>query len=277
MSYEVKTKEKPAMEMAYLYDLYLVPMWREVFDQLVDEEVKLPQEGKILDAECGTGGYAVEVSAKLGAKAEVIGVDSSPERLELARAKASVQYLKHIHFAQGTLDALGQADEDFDLVIGDASMMEPEQIGAAFSELARVAKPGATVALKLTARGSFDEFFSIYWEALHDLSLEELTPQLETLITERLTVTQAEQLAKAAGLKHVRHVTHKQEFDFSDAAAFLTSPLIETSFLDDWLKILPDAETARQARAAVFTIIDRERQEMDFYVSIKATLIIGQK
>ncbi len=277
MSYEVKAEEKTATEMAYLYDLYIVPVWREVFDQLVDEHVTLPPEGKILDAECGTGGYAVELSAKLGAKAEVVGVDSSHERLELARAKATVQYLKHIHFAQGSLDALGQADEDFDLVIGDASMLKPERIGAAFSELARVAKPGATVALKLTTRGSFDEFFSIYWEALHDLDLEEVTPQLEGLITERLTVTQAEQLARAAGLKHVRSVTRKEEFDFNDAAAFLSAPLIENSFLDGWLKILPDAKAARQARAAVSRLIDRERHEMDFDVSIKATLIIGQK
>src|SRR6185295_4649763 len=125
MSYEVKTAEKPATEMAYVYDLYIVPVWREIFDQMVEDEITLPPEGKILDAECGTGGYAVEMSAKLGAKAEVIGVDSSQERLELARAKAAVQYLKHINFAPGSLDALGQADEDFDLVIGDASMMEP--------------------------------------------------------------------------------------------------------------------------------------------------------
>lgn len=277
MSYEVKTEEKTATEMAYLYDLYIVPMWREVFDQLVDEEVTPPPEGKILDAECGTGGFAVDLSGKLGAKVEVVGVDSSAERLGLARAKALAQHLKHINFEQGSLTALGQADEDFDLVIGDASMLKLEQIGAALVELARVAKPGATVALKLTTRGSFDEFFSIYWEALHDLGLEEVTPQLENLITERLTVTHVEQLAKAAGLKHVRSVTRKQEFDFNDATEFLSAPLIETSFLGDWLKILPDAKAIKQARAALSTIIDRERYEMDFYVSIKATLIIGQK
>jgi ubiquinone/menaquinone biosynthesis C-methylase UbiE len=269
--------ERSAKELAYLYDLYIAPVWREVFDRLVDEEITVPQEGKILDAGCGTGGYAVDLSAKLGAKAEVVGVDASDERLELARAKAAVQHVKHVNFAKGTLGALEQADNDFDLVIGDASMLEPEQIGDAFAELTRVAKPGATIALKLATRGSFDEFFSIYWEALHDLNLEAYTPQLEGLITKRPTVTQAEQLARDAGLKQVRSVTRKERFDFSDAAAFLTAPLIESSFLNHWLEILPNAQSAEQAREAVAVIIDRERQEMDFDVSIKATLIIGQK
>lgn len=276
-AHQTITETKSEKEKAYLYDLYVVPLWREVFDQLVDDEVTLPKTGRILDAECGTGGYAVALSEKLGVKVEVVGVDSSDERLELARAKAAVQKLNDVHFAQGSLQTLKQADADFDLVIGDASMLEPEQIGTAFTELARVAKPGATVALKLTTRGSFDEFFSIYWEALHDLNLEEITPQLETLITERLTVTEAEQHARQAGLKHVRSVTRKERFDFPDAAAFLSAPLIETSFLSDWLEILPDAQTAEDVRAAVIGIIDRERQEMDFDVSIKATLIMGQK
>ena len=266
-----------AKELAYLYDLYVVPTWREAFDQLVDEEVKPPEEGRVLDAGCGTGGYTIDLSARLGAKAEVVGVDESEERLELARAKAVVQHLHHVNFAQGEMVALGQADEDFDLVIGDASMMPSDRIDEALGELARVAKPGATVALKLTTRGSFDEFFSLYWEALHDLGLEDLTPQLEELITERLTVDQAERLARGAGLRHVRSVTRKQEFDYDDAANFLAAPLIETSFLDRWLEILPDSETAGRVRAALAEVIDRERHEMDFDVSIKATLVIGQK
>jgi ubiquinone/menaquinone biosynthesis C-methylase UbiE len=268
---------KSAGEEAYLYDLFIAPAWREPFDEMVDEEVTLPAQGKILDAGCGTGGYTVELSARLGAKAEVVGVDPSPARLELARAKASVQMLRHINFASGSLDALGQADADFDLVIGDASMLEPKRIGAALAELVRVAKPGATVTLKLTTRGSFDEFFSIFWEALHDLELEDCTPALETLITERLTVTQAEQLAAAAGLKRIRSVTRKERFDFADAAAFLTSPLIETFFLNHWLEILPDAAAAARVRDDLVEVIDRARADLDFDVSIKATLIIGHK
>jgi len=269
--------EQDPKELAFLYDLYIAPTWRERFDELVDAEVALPAEGMVLDAGCGTGGYAVETAAKLAGRLAVVGVDPSPERLALARAKAETQKVKGVEFVQGMLAALGLKADGYDLVIGDASMLPTGELGAALRELARVARPGATVALKLTTRGSFDEFFSIYWEALHDLGLEEFTPQLEGLITERLTATQAQESAAAAGLRHVRSVTRKERFDFEDAAAFLASPLIATSFLGGWLDILPDAATARRVRDALVEVIDRERYGMEFDISIKATLVVGQK
>jgi len=268
---------RDAKELAYLYDLYVAPGWREAFDQMIDEEIVLPQEGRFLDAGCGTGGYAIDLAIRGGAKTEVVGVDSSQERLVLARGKAEVKKIDRVEFREGSLRSLGFADEEFDLVIGDASMEPPAEIGPAIGELARVARRDAPVVLKLTTRGSFDEFFSIYWESLYNLGLLDYTPQLEGLITERLTVSDAERVAADAGLKNVRSVTRKERFDYSDGKEFFESPLIETFFLDDWLAMLPDDETRRLVQEQVMKIIDEERHAMDFDVSIKATLIIGQK
>ena len=264
-------------EMAYLYDLYVAPAWREAFDQMVDEEIELPKEGKFLDAGCGAGGYAIDLAIRGGAKTEVVGIDPSPEKLVLARGKAELKKLDRVEFLQGLMRSLEFPDEEFDLVIGDASMASPSEVGPALAELGRVAKKGATVVLKLTTRGSFDEFFSIYWESLYNLGLLDYTQQLEGLITERLTVSDAEQLALDAGLEHVRSVTSKERFDYKDGKEFFESPLIEAFFLNDWLAILPDEETRRQVQQQLMKIIDEERHRMDFDVSIKATLIIGQK
>src|SRR5262245_25212977 len=268
---------RDAKEMAYLYDLYVAPGWCEAFDQMVDDEVELPKEGRFLDAECGTGGYSIDLSIRGGAKTEVVGVDPSPEKLLLARGKAEVKKVDLVEFREGSLQSLKFDDGEFDLVIGDASMASPSEIGPSLAELTRVAKYGATVVLKLTTRGSFDEFFSIYWESLYNLGLLDYTPQLEGLITERMTVSDAEQIAIDSGLKHVRSVTRKERFDYSDGNEFFNSPLIETFFLNDWLAILPDEETRRQVREQMARIIDEDRHNMDFDVSIKATLIIGQK
>jgi ubiquinone/menaquinone biosynthesis C-methylase UbiE len=307
MNHSNANTPKNAKEMAFLYDLYVTPQWREAFDQMVDEEVELPKEGKFLDAECGTGGYAVDMVIRGGPKTEVVGVDPSPEKLALARAKAEVKKVERVEFREGSLLSLGFPDDEFDLVIGDASMLPPAKIGAAMAELTRVAKKGATVVLKLTTRGSFDEFFSIYWEALYKQGLLDYVPQLEALITERLTVSDAEQIATDAGLKQVQSVTRKERFDFKDGEAFLESPLIETFFLPDWLAILPNEDARERLRRQLTEIIDegcynsdfgieemkpvelddgetREesageegRHKMDFDVSIKATLILGKK
>ena len=268
---------RDAKELAYLYDLYIVPGWREAFDQIVDDEVELPKEGKFLDAECGTGGYAIELAIRGGAKTEVVGVDQSVERLALARGKAEIGKVNRVTFHPGSLSALDFADGEFDLVIGDASMLPPSEISAALAELLRVAKKGATVVLKLTTRGSFDEFFSIYWEALYNLEMLEYTPQLEELITERLTVSDAEEMAIGLGMKNVRSVTRKERFDYGDGKGFFEAPLIEAFFLDDWFAMLPDQEARQRLRRQLVKVIDEERHAMDFDVSIKATLLIGRK
>jgi ubiquinone/menaquinone biosynthesis C-methylase UbiE len=263
--------------MAYLFDLYVAPGWCEAFDQMIDEEIELPKEGKFLEAGCGTGGYVIDLAIRGGAKTEVVGVDPSPEKLALARGKAEVKKIDRVEFRQGLMRSLEFPDEEFDLVIGDVSMTAPSEISPALAELRRVARKGASVVLKLTTRGSFDEFFSIYWESLYNLGLLDYTPQLEGLITERLTVSDAEQIALDAGLNDVRSVTSKERFDFKDGKEFFESPLIEAFFLDDWLAILPDEETRQRVRQQMMKIIDEERHKMDFDVSIKATLIIGRK
>lgn len=277
----IQNTQRSAQERAYLYDLYVVPAWREVFDQLVDEAVTLPKEGRFLDAACGTGGYALDLAARLGAKGEVVGVDDSPARLALAHSKAEITKVEGVSFEQGELENLSRADEEFDFVIADLSLVPPAELPsraeAILAELTRVAKPGATVVLKLATRGSFDEFYSVYWEALHNLGLEEFTPQLIELIGERLTVEQAEDLARAAGLKQVSSVTRKHRFDYKDAAAFLSAPLIETEFLDHWLAILDNERDSTRVRNELTEVIDQAREGLDFDVSIKATLIIGQK
>lgn len=262
-------------ELAYIYDLYVVPGWREAFDRIVDEEVKLPKQGKFLDAGCGTGGSTIDLAVRGGHKTSVVGVDPSGERLALARGKAEAQKMERVAFEQGSLQVLPFGDEEFDLVIGDASLFPAAAIGAALTELVRVAKPGATVALKLTTRGSFDEFFSIYWEALYNLDLLEYTPQLEALTTARLFVSEAEGLARDAGLKQVRSATRKEEFNYTDGQAFLEDPLINNFFRDDWLALLPDEALRQRVTQELSKIIDQERQRADFDVSIKATLIIG--
>ncbi len=272
-----ESKKRDAKELAYLYDLYVAPGWREVFDRIVEEEVELPKEGKILDAECGTGGSAIDLAVRGGAKVTVTGVDSSAERLALARGKAEIQLLKRVTFQQAPIDDLDFPVGEFDLVIGDLSLMPASQIEAALDELIRVAKKGASIVAKLVAPGSFGEFFSIYWEALYELGLIESSPQLERLIREHMPVSEAEELMMDSGLQRVRSVTQRESFTFKDADAFFANPLIETRFLDNWLAIQPDQQTRQKVMEQLTAIIDRERQDMDFEVSIKATVLIGQK
>ncbi|HYP27875.1 MAG TPA: class I SAM-dependent methyltransferase [Blastocatellia bacterium] len=262
-------------ELAYRYDLFITPEWRDRFDTLINENSELELEGRILDVNTGTGEHAIELAGQLEGRGVMIAVDPDFERLEIARAKALVKKVKDLSFEQASATALPFGSGEFDLVIGDASMTPPDQAGRVLSEMLRVAKPGARVILKLVTRGSFDEFFSIYWEALLGLGIvEEVWASLEALIKERPTVSDAVDMARDLGLREADSLSSKEEFLFETGRHFMESPLIRDTFLAAWLSILPEERRA-EVYDRIVSLIDRERYEQPFEVSIKATLIAG--
>jgi ubiquinone/menaquinone biosynthesis C-methylase UbiE len=268
------TNEK---ELAYRYDLFITSDWRDRFDTLINENIEMPTEGRILDVNSGTGAHAIELAERMHGKGEVIGVDPSAERVELARAKALVKKITDVTFEQGSAAPLRFADREFDGVIGDASLLGAGEIEPLLGELVRVAEQDAPVVLKLATYGSFGEFFSIYWEVLHDLGIDEqVWTRLEALINQRPTISVAESMGERAGLRELQSFTSLEEFRFENGETFIESPLIKDTFLDEWLAIIPAARRA-EARQRLAAIIDRERHDAEFDVSIKATLIAGRK
>jgi len=271
----LSTNQKTEKELAFLQDLFIAPDWGERFAELIDEHVTLPKEGEALYVAAGTGGHALALHERAGEKLELLCVDENPECLELARAKASATN-ERITFATTPFDSLNLDDNRFEVVIGNASLVPRNRVRKMFSELVRVATPGATIALALPTASSFGEFFSIYWEALHNSGLLDRESDVEQLITELPTVSDLEQLADDEGLTEVKSFTRIEEFDFESGEQFLTSPLVAEFLMHDWLALVPD-----DRRAALFSeisrLINEERHEAEFALSVKATLIVGQK
>jgi ubiquinone/menaquinone biosynthesis C-methylase UbiE len=264
-------------ELAFRYDLIVAPEWRDRFDTLVNDSIEFPVEGRFLDVNCGSGEHAIELAERLKDKGEVIGVDSSEELVVLARAKAQIKKENNVTFDKADPAHLSFPDNDFDVVIGDASTMQVNQIVEVLNEIVRVARSNGKVILKLTTHGSFDEFFSIYWEALHDVGIDNsVWGSLERLIKERWTLTDAEQKARRTGLRNVESFSRKEEFQFESADEFLKSPLIADLFLSDWIEIVPQ-QSRDEILRQIALIIDRERKGTPFEVSIKATVISGTK
>ncbi|HJR07015.1 MAG TPA: class I SAM-dependent methyltransferase [Pyrinomonadaceae bacterium] len=272
------SENKSDKELAFLHDLYVAPDWGERFAELMDEHVPLPKSGHALYVAAGTGGHALAVKERAGANMTLIGVDESAERLALARAKAAATKLDKVtEFRETQLETLGFEDEQFDLVLGDATLIAAERLPEVLSEMVRVAAPGATVALTLPTASSFGEFYSIYWEALLNAEMLEGSP-VEQLIGERPTVTDVETLAAREGLDLVRSWTNIEEFDYASGEEFLNAPLVKEFLLQHWLEPLAGDEAARgRVLAEVRRIIDEERDESEFSLTIKATLVVGQK
>jgi trans-aconitate methyltransferase len=266
---------KTQKELAFLQDLYIATDWGERFAELVDEHVKLPAEGCALYIEAGTGEHALALQARAGKKLQLFCVDQNEECLELARVKAAALH-EQTTFQREDVSALSFKDDQFDLVLGNASFTLIGHLATELIEMVRVAKPGATVAWWLPTFSSFGEFFSIYWESLLGAGLVDHGVDVEQMITALPTISEVERWADEAGLTDVASWTTIEEFDFDSGEHFLNSPLITDFLLPNWLEPIPEA--ARQkVTDELARIIDEERHSGEFALTVKATLVVGKK
>jgi SAM-dependent methyltransferase len=92
---------------------------------------------------CGTGNLAIP-AARRGAI--VTGVDIAPNLVAQARERAAGENLK-VTFDEGDAEQLPYADASFDLVMSMFGAMFAPRPDVVASELARVLKPGGTLAM----------------------------------------------------------------------------------------------------------------------------------
>jgi ubiquinone/menaquinone biosynthesis C-methylase UbiE len=126
-----------------------------VAEHLVDT-ADLHAGWRVLDVATGSGNAAI-AAARLGTQA--VGVDYVPALLERGRKRAAAEGLD-VELVEGDAEALPFPDASFDAVISAfGSMFAPNHVLAA-AELARVCRPGGTIALaSWTPDGFIGELF----------------------------------------------------------------------------------------------------------------------
>src|SRR6266550_7104705 len=266
---------KTSRELAFLHELFVAPDWGERFGELIDEHVTLPKEGEALYVASGTGGHAIALQKRAGNQLKFLCIDENEASLELARVKAVALKLS-TEFRREKVDELTADDNQFDLVVGDGSLVHSERIPRMIAEMTRVAATGATVALSLPTFSSFGEFFSIYWEALHNSGLLDHEADVENLITTLPSVFSVEEMAEAAGLEDVTSWTVIEEFDYESSEKFLGAPLISEFLMSIWLETLPP-RFHEEVMTEIGRLINEERHESEFALTVKATLVTGRK
>lgn len=105
--------------------------------------LNLGQRTKVLDVACGNGNLAIP-AARAGAV--VTGVDIAPNLLDQGRSRAQAEGLT-IQFDEGDAEQLPYDDSSFDTVVSMFGVMFAPRPDKAGAELARVCRPGGTVAL----------------------------------------------------------------------------------------------------------------------------------
>ena len=267
--------DKTAKELAFLHDLYVATDWSERFAELVDSRLKLPDEGQLLYVECGTGGHALELREKLKESVEMICTESDIERLRIAQAKAEA-VSADIKFQNSPPDKLNFPNAEFSVVVADASFVPVPDLLPVWQEIYRVTEEEGNVAFVLPTAGSFGEFFSTFWQALHELELDELGAEVEKLILDLPKIADVKDVAANAGFQSVETETRLEIFEYDLGEDFIRSPLISDFLFPVWTKFVPAEQQIRLIRK-IEDVINEARDEMSFQLTVKMTLVTANK
>jgi len=130
------------------------PRWR----RFLVSRVEVPRGGTVLDVATGTGAVAAELLRRNDCR--VVGIDQSPEMLAVARARLGERAELH----EGRAESLPFADASFDALTFTYLLRYVDDPGATLQELARVVRPGGTIAMLEFAvpRGVWRPLWELY-------------------------------------------------------------------------------------------------------------------
>ena len=130
------------VEAAEQYEANLVPAFFAQWAARLCAAAGVAPGQRVLDVACGTGIVGRTASSIVGAEGAVVGVDLNEAMLTVARRVAP-----DLEWRQGDAAALPVDDASFDVVLCQMALMFfPDRLQA-LREIARAAKPGATVAI----------------------------------------------------------------------------------------------------------------------------------
>ncbi|HBI42307.1 MAG TPA: SAM-dependent methyltransferase [Planctomycetales bacterium] len=101
----------------------------------------------VVDLGCGGGLDVLLAAAKVGPTGKAIGIDMTPQMLELARRNAEKAGVKNVEFHYATIDKLPLPDASVDCVISNCVINLASDKPAVWREIARVLKTGGRLAV----------------------------------------------------------------------------------------------------------------------------------
>ena len=127
---------------ARLLSLGQDPRWR----RFLVSRLEVGPDARVLDVATGTGAVALELVRQHGCS--VVGIDRSPEMLDVARRRVATDELgTKIELHEGRAEALPFPDASFDGLTVTYLLRYVDDPAATIRELARVVRPGGTMAL----------------------------------------------------------------------------------------------------------------------------------
>ena len=162
---------------------------------------------RVLDVGCGPGDVTFLAAKLVGPEGTVIGVDTSPEAIELARQRAAAVGLTNVHFLiQDLSDAELVLDEAVDALIGRLVLQYVADPPLVLRRLATLVKPGGLVAFE-----EADMKDGVYSEPvcpLYETAIQRIAQTFTRIGAEARTGQRLAQIFQEAGLPAPHMILH---------------------------------------------------------------------
>lgn len=117
----------------------------EMTERMLDD-VGIRPGMRVLDIGCGPGWVAQMLSRRVGSEGRVVGVDQSPQMIEIARQSAREAGLANITFIEGGFDVAFPERGSLDAVVGRRVLMYQSDAAQAVAQLVDAIRPGGAIA-----------------------------------------------------------------------------------------------------------------------------------
>lgn len=193
---------------ADIYDERFVPALFRRWGPVVTDLAGVESGMTVLDVGCGTGALTAAVAQAAGETGRTVGVDPNPEMLAVARRKGL-----QVEWVEGSAEQLPFEDDVFDSVVSQFAMMFFENRVKALSEMLRVAKPNARVAVAVCGDIETSPGYAAFARVLDDLFGREIGDAFRTPFVLG-NVTELLHIASEAGIEgaHVERRTLRVSF-----------------------------------------------------------------
>ncbi len=250
------------------YDRVFGPITGRVIDDLLDV-AEVGAHTRVLDVATGPG-YVAARAASRGA--EAIGVDLSPQMLDVARRTHP-----HVDFRRADAEELPLPEASFDAVVANFCLLHlgrPEKATAGF---ARVLSPGGFVALTVWGPPERARLFGLFLEAIRmaGASVPSAIPPGPDFF--RFSAdAEFSRLLSAAGFQRVAIRTLEFSHLVPDADHLWTGMLEGTVRTRALLRVQTD-EARQRIRAEFLRSIEAYRTKSGFEVPVSVKLASGRK